>query len=42
MLRDRELAALDARLKQAGLPPLRIPKADQIRIDEPAESEDLP
>jgi hypothetical protein len=42
MLRDRELAALDARLKQAGLPPLRVPKADQIRIDEPAESEDLP
>jgi hypothetical protein len=41
-LRDGDLASLDARLKQAGMPQLRVPKVDEIHIDAPAESEDLP
>jgi photosystem II stability/assembly factor-like uncharacterized protein len=41
-LREHELASLNVQLKQAGLPEVRVPSADEIHINEPAESLDLP
>jgi photosystem II stability/assembly factor-like uncharacterized protein len=37
-----ELARLDAALKAAGLPPIAVPAADQMRLDHVPESTDLP
>jgi hypothetical protein len=41
-LREGDLVVLDAQLKQAGLQEIRVPAADEIRNEGPAESKDLP
>jgi len=41
-VKQGELAQLDAALKEAGLPAIAVPAADQIRLDHVPESTDLP
>ena len=41
-LREHDLVALNARLKQDHLQAIHVPKPDEIRSDAPATSIDLP
>jgi hypothetical protein len=42
ILREHDLVALNAQLKQAGLQEIHVPTPDEIRSDAPATSNDLP
>ena len=41
-LREHDLVALNAQLKQNGLQEIHVPAPEEIRDDGPAESKDLP